>query len=179
MARCRLSVPKPPVKASRREQTTRFGLKLNGMFQRYTVCRCTINDFLRFKLHLRPKTTSSAGVTHSLPALPENKTIIDLFADFMRYLYACTKAYIQETHANGADLWASLESVGRIEFVLSHPNGWEGAQQGQMRTAAIQAGLIPNTSEGRGRVHFVTEGEASLHFCIQSGLMPDDAKVYP
>lgn len=95
----------------------------------------------------------------------------------MRYLYACTKAYIQETHANGADLWTSVEDLGRIDFVLSHPNGWEGAQQAQMRTAAVQAGLIPDTNDGRERVQFVTEGEASLHFCIQSGLTTDSMKV--
>ncbi|KAF9465198.1 hypothetical protein BDZ94DRAFT_415086 [Collybia nuda] len=129
-----------------------------------------------FKLHLRPKTTSSAGVTQSLPPLPPNKTVVDLFADFMRYLYACTKAYIQETYSNGADMWSSAESLGRIDFVLSHPNGWEGAQQAQMRTAAIRAGLIPDTIDGRERIHFVTEGEASLHFCIQSGLTTDSMK---
>jgi hypothetical protein len=86
----------------------------------------------------------------------------------MRYLYDCAKTYIRETHASGADLWTSIEH--RIEYVLTHPNGWEGGQQAKMRTAAILAGLIPDTDEGRGRVQFVTEGEASLHFCIQSGL---------
>ncbi len=29
------------------------------------------------------------------------------------------------------------------DYVLSHPNGWEGTQQSQMRSAAILAGLIP------------------------------------
>ncbi|KAF9465196.1 hypothetical protein BDZ94DRAFT_1307345 [Collybia nuda] len=129
-----------------------------------------------FKLHLRPKTTSSSGITHSLPALPENKAAIDIFVDFLQYLYACTKIYIQDTHANGVTLWNSVENLGRIEFVLSHPNGWEGAQQAQMRTAAVRAGLIPDTTAGHERVRFVTEGEASLHFCIQSGLMTDDMK---
>jgi hypothetical protein len=117
---------------------------------------------------MRPNTTSSSSVTEKIPPLPSNKSVIDLFADFMRYLYDCAKTYIQETHASGADLWASVEH--RIEYVLTHPNGWEGGQQGKMRTAAILAGLIPDTDEGRARVQFVTEGEASLHFCIQSGL---------
>ncbi|KAG5644294.1 hypothetical protein DXG03_008712 [Asterophora parasitica] len=121
-----------------------------------------------FKLHLRPTSDESASVTHKIPPLPKNKTVLDVFADFLSYLYKCARTYIHETHANGPDLWASFQN--RIEFVLTHPNGWEGAQQAKMRSAAVRAGLVPDTREGRSRVHFVTEGEASLHFCIQSGL---------
>ena len=57
-----------------------------------------------------------------------------------------------------------------MQFVLSHPNGWEGAQQAKMRRAAIQGGLIPDTNEGKSRIRFVTEGEASLHACVLNGL---------
>jgi hypothetical protein len=39
-----------------------------------------------------------------------------------------------------------------------------------MRQAAVQAGLISDTEQGRSRVAFVTEGEASLHFCLSNGL---------
>jgi len=47
-----------------------------------------------------------------------------------------------------------------------------------MRKAAIMAGLIPNTDSGRSRLTFVTEGEASLHFCIQSGLITKSVEVF-
>ncbi len=100
---------------------------------------------------------------------------MDVFADFLSYLFSCAQNYIRETHANGDSLWASVED--RIEFVLSHPNGWEGLQQGKMRQAAVQGGLIPNTSSGHARVQFVTEGEASLNFCIQSGLTTETTRV--
>ena len=96
-------------------------------------------------------------------------------ADFFQYLYQCAKSYIVDTHANGVELWTSVDQ--HIEFVLTHPNGWGGAQQAQMRKAAIQGGLVSDTSEGRARVHFVTEGEASLHFCIQNGLTTDAMRV--
>jgi hypothetical protein len=130
---------------------------------------------------MRPKSMSSeaspdGSVTHKIPSLPNGKSVIVLFADFMRYLYDCTKTYIQDTHASGEALWASVEN--HIEYVLTHPNGWEGAQQEQMRKAAILAGLIPNTIEGRARIQFVTEGEASLHFCIQNGLTTQAMKVF-
>ncbi|KAF8989888.1 hypothetical protein BDQ17DRAFT_1547414 [Cyathus striatus] len=120
-----------------------------------------------FKLHLKPKKMSSGEM---IPPLPTNlnKTIIEIFADFMKYLYQCTGDYIKETHGNGGSLWSSVEN--RIHFVLSHPNGWEGPQQNQMRRAAVLAGLVPDMTAAQDRISFVTEGEASLHFCIQNGL---------
>jgi len=104
-----------------------------------------------------------------------NKTIVDVLADFLKYLFDCASAFIQDTHANGPDLWASVEK--EIDFVLSHPNGWEGIQQSQMKKAAVLAGLIPDTRLGHSRISFVTEGEASLHFAIQNGLPEGALKV--
>ena len=66
------------------------------------------------------------------------------------------------------NLWEKLEPT--TEYVLSHPNGWEGGQQTLMREAA-------DTEDGRSRLSFVTEGEASLHFCIQNGLTTEPNKV--
>lgn len=121
-----------------------------------------------FKLHLRPKTDTSRNIANQIPPLPLNKTIVDVLADFLKYLFNCASTFIQDTHANGPDLWASVEK--EIDFVLSHPNGWEGIQQSQMKKAAVLAGLIPDTRLGHSRISFVTEGEASLHFAIQNGL---------
>ena len=95
--------------------------------------------------------------------LPKGKTIIDVFADFMRYLFDSTKALFKATEPSGELRWASVSDS--IELVLTHPNGWGGPQQMQMRTAAVQAGIVPDTPVGRSRVHFVTEGEASFNFC--------------
>ncbi|KAJ7652890.1 hypothetical protein B0H17DRAFT_1101242 [Mycena rosella] len=115
-----------------------------------------------FKLHLRP--------TRETPIhpLPHRKSATSVLADFLRYLFECTKTFIEQTHPNGRDLWLSLENS--IQFVMAHPNGWEGKQQNQMRDAAIVAGLISTSEAEHDRLRFVTEGEASLHFCIQNGL---------
>ncbi|KAF9047806.1 hypothetical protein BJ165DRAFT_1403442 [Panaeolus papilionaceus] len=121
-----------------------------------------------FKLHLRSKVGAGRTVTNEIPPLPLNKTVNEVFADFLRYLLECASSYIQSTHANGADLWSSVKN--QIDFVLSHPNGWEGTQQSEMRKAAVLAGLIPDNVNGHSRLSFVTEGEASLHFSIQNGL---------
>ena len=117
----------------------------------------------------------------NIPDLPPNKTAIQVLADFMKYLYQCTRTYIEETHigfsstadASNPGMFDTLEKEGQIDFVLSHPNGWEGAQQEQMRRAALLAGLVPSEEDAGSRISFVTEGEASLHFCLRSGLGVD------
>ena len=110
-----------------------------------------------------------------IPPLPPNKTVVQVFADFLAYMLKCASSYIQDTHANGSRLWNSVKDD--IHYILSHPNGWEGTEQNQMRQAAVLAGLIPDTPAGHSRVDFVTEGEASLHFVIQNGVLADALQV--
>ena len=75
----------------------------------------------------------------------------------------CCESFIKEVHPTYASSWNELaETAG---FILCHPNGWGGSQQERMRKSAIKAGLVPDTEDGRNRVQFVTEGEASLHYC--------------
>ena len=95
--------------------------------------------------------------------LPKGKTIIDIFADFMRYLFDSTKALFKSSEPSGELRWDSIS--GSIELVLTHPNGWGGPQQTHLRNAAIKAGIVPDTPTGHASVHFVTEGEASFNFC--------------
>lgn len=114
-------------------------------------------------------------VGSELPPLPLNKSCIEVFADFLTYLFQCASRFIKDAHANGENVWSSVQKD--IHFVLSHPNGWEGFQQSQMRKAAILAGLISDSPDEHARITFVTEGEASLHFAIQNGLSAQDIKV--
>ena len=95
--------------------------------------------------------------------LPKGKTIVDVFADFMDYLFDSTRTLFKESEPTGELIWDSVSD--NIQLVLTHPNGWGGPQQTQLRTAAIRAGIVPDTPAGRSRVHFVTEGEASFNFC--------------
>jgi hypothetical protein len=74
-------------------------------------------------------------------------------------------------------LWSTLEFD--IMYVLTHPNSWGGPQQVQIRRAAILAGLIPGNEGGHSRIVFVTEGEASLHFCLSNRLTLDGNGVRP
>lgn len=126
----------------------------------------------RWKLHLRPKNLALSQVNDDdIPMLPQSKSAVEVLGDFMKYLYQCAQSYIQDTHASGQELWRSVED--HIDFVLTHPNGWEGAQQTQIRRAAVLAGLVPDTEDGQSRIQLLTEGESSLHFCIGNGLTTD------
>ena len=115
-------------------------------------------------MHLRPpRLAAEQGFdARKLPPLPRNKSAIDVFADVLHYLFDATKRYIQERQ--GVDMWNSVEDD--IHFILSHPNGWEGRQQSEMRRAAVTAGLVATEAQAVEQVGFVTEGEASLHFCL-------------
>jgi hypothetical protein len=122
-----------------------------------------------FKLHLRSKYGEGKTLHPNVPPLPPKKTVVDVFADFLRYLLDCSEAYIREAHPNGHNVWSGAKDD--VHFVLSHPNGWEGKEQSQMRKAAVKAGLVPDNPGGHARISFVTEGEASLHFAIENGVL--------
>lgn len=145
----------------------------------FVFVQSTHNQFLicqpRFKLHLRSKYGKGKKLDPNVPPLPPNKTVVDVFSDFLSYLLSCAATYIKDTHPNGANLWETHRND--VHFVLSHPNGWEGKEQSQMRQAALKAGLINDTPEGHGRVSFVTEGEASLHFAIENGVLSQAMEV--
>ena len=130
---------------------------------------------LRFKLHLRSRFGVGRNINSQIPPLPPNKTVVQVFADFLSYMLKCASSYIQDTHANGTGLWNSVKD--NIYFILSHPNGWEGSEQNQMRRAAVLAGLVPDEPSGHSRVDFVTEGEASLHFVIWKRVLSDAMQV--
>ena len=95
--------------------------------------------------------------------LPWRKTIIDVYADFMHYIFDCASEQIKAAEPNGEIKWNSISNS--IELVLTHPNGWGGPQQVKMRDAAVKAGIVPDTPAGHASVHFVTEGEANFTFC--------------
>jgi hypothetical protein len=107
--------------------------------------------------------------------LPKGKTIIDVCADLLSYLFESAKDQFKDYEPNGNLRWSRVSD--NIELVLTHPNGWGGPQQTQLRAAAIKARIVPDTPSGHSRVHFVTEGEASFHFCATSTQAGRDLKV--
>ncbi|KAJ8092572.1 hypothetical protein PM082_006897 [Marasmius tenuissimus] len=120
-----------------------------------------------FKLKLFKKDT----LPHeALPVLSQedNIPLVTIFSDFLRYLFGAARNHVKASKPEGENRWNELQETA--EIILPHPNGWDGPEQSVLRRAAIDAGLIPDTREGHERLHFVTEGEASLHYCISNGL---------
>lgn len=97
--------------------------------------------------------------------LPDGKSIVDLLADFVRYLFDSAIIHIKEAEPTGDILWENFGPA--VELVLTHPNGWEGHQQEVMRKAVVQAKIF-NKEEAFSRVSFVTEGEASFNYCVNN-----------
>ena len=151
---------------------------MNGELKEESDFVC-LQDAVRWKLHLRAKHLASSHIKdEDIPPLPKGKSAVQVLADFMQYLFSCARNYIIESHASGATMWKSLEN--NIEFILTHPNGWEGSQQQEIRHAVKIAGLIPGKKKKRaGRIHLVTEGEASLHFCVNDILASDSLSTLP
>jgi len=121
---------------------------------------------------LSPSDLSAAMVDQMSMELPKGKTIIDVFADFMRYLFDSTETLFKSSEPN-----VRWDSISTIELVLTHPNGWKGPQQNQLRIAAVKAGLIQDTPTDHARVHFVSEGEASFNFCATNTQAGENLKV--
>ena len=76
---------------------------------------------IRWKLMLSPTEPSAAMKDQMSTLLPRGKTIIDIYADFIRYLFDSTKALFKTSESNGERRWNRVSN--NIELVLSHPNG--------------------------------------------------------
>lgn len=134
----------------------------------------TVMDRFKLLLGQRRPAAEDPGVPRTnLPA--SKRDLVDVFADFYAYLYDRARNYIVETHANGSLIWDSIK--GDTDFILTHPNDLGGSQQSVLKRAAAKAGLVPMSPAGFARIQCVTEGEASLHYCISSGLIADAITV--
>jgi hypothetical protein len=101
--------------------------------------------------------------TSAIPPLPAGTTVDIIFTDFLRYVKQQVQEYITHGHGNGDQIWSIL--YPNMTVVLTTPNGWEGAQQQKMRTAATRAGLV--NAQGARRIRFVSEAEVRTNPLIR------------
>ena len=52
-----------------------------------------------------------------------------------------------------------------MDVVIAHPNGWGLKEQDFLRKAAVAAGYA-TSQNAQSQIKFVSEAEASVHFCI-------------
>ena len=126
-------------------------------------------------MYLRPRGEQLDTNGLKIGELPPKKTAEEVMGDFLHYLVESTGQYITNSHTEDNDLWAQVKDDAI--FVLGHPNGWTGHSQQRYRKSAILGGLVPDTPEGRKRIKFVTEGEASALACLSGGLGPRSLNV--
>lgn len=100
--------------------------------------------------------------------LPYNVTVEQIYADFLRYLVAHTRTYFEARTNNGEAVWRDL--IRKADVVIAHPNAWGLREQNVLRRAAIRADVVSPNDAG-AQIHFVSEGEASVHFCMSYGNM--------
>jgi hypothetical protein len=107
-------------------------------------------------------------------ALPPGVAVETIYNDFLQYLLKNTRAFFETRTPNGTTIWQQL--IDSAEFVIAHPNAWGLREQHVLRRAAIGADYAPIT-QADSRVRFVSEGEASVHFCIVHGNLATKLKV--
>ncbi|CAE6460917.1 unnamed protein product [Rhizoctonia solani] len=115
-----------------------------------------------FKLHLHPKDLRTKHKL-ALDPLPRGVNLSTIYADFLRYLLEHTRKCFEATIINGPDVWRT--HLLNMDFIIAHPNGWGTREQAFLRTSAVVAGYT-FAEHAFDRIHFVTEAEASVHFCI-------------
>ncbi|CAE6471327.1 hypothetical protein ACGC1H_005400 [Rhizoctonia solani] len=115
-----------------------------------------------FKLHLHPKDLRAKHKL-ALDPLPYGVNLSTIYADFLRYVLEHTRKCFETTIINGSEVWQAHSQ--NMDIVIAHPNGWGVREQAFLRTSSVVAGFT-FAENALDYVHFVTEAEASVHFCI-------------
>ncbi|KEP53958.1 heat shock 70 kDa protein 12A [Rhizoctonia solani 123E] len=117
-----------------------------------------------FKLHLHPRdmqTKHELKLDHV--ALPPGVSLRQIYSDFLGYLLNHTRTYFEDRILDGKSIWERHSPA--MEVIIAHPNGWGLREQHFLRQATTEAGFSTSDQASR-KIRFVTEAEASVHFCI-------------
>ncbi|KAG8792442.1 hypothetical protein FRC12_006089 [Ceratobasidium sp. 428] len=131
-----------------------------------------------FKLHLHPPNLKAKhGLT--LEVLPADVSLSQIYADFLGYLLQHTQQFFEDRIVDGKAIWEAHKPT--MDVVIAHPNGWDIREQSFLRAAAVKANFA-SAKEASHRIHFVSEAEASVHFCtyyteLGARLKPGDSFV--
>ncbi|KAG8712295.1 hypothetical protein FRC11_000513, partial [Ceratobasidium sp. 423] len=115
-----------------------------------------------FKLNLHPD-DMRARHDLRLELLPPGVPLRQIYSDFMGYLLLNTQSYFEDRIVDGRRIWQRYKP--EMDVIIAHPNGWGIREQTFLRNAAVDAKLV-GASQAASKIRFVTEAEASVHFCI-------------
>ncbi|KAF8755230.1 ATP binding [Rhizoctonia solani] len=119
---------------------------------------------------LLPHIEEEAKIT---TALPPGVNLGQIYADFLRYLLKYTQEYFEDRILDGKSIWERYSP--NMEVVIAHPNGWGLREQTFLRKAAVDAGVSAH-EQAQKNIRFLTEAEASVHFCIHHTNLGDRLK---
>lgn len=115
-----------------------------------------------FNLHLHPSDLR-AKCNQAIEPLPFGVPLLQVYSDFLRYLLRHTQPFFEDRILDGRLIWQRYHK--NMAFVIAHPNEYGIREQVFLRSAAVAAGFT--TSENAAsHINFVTEAEASAHFCL-------------
>ncbi|KAF8606754.1 hypothetical protein BDV93DRAFT_468345 [Ceratobasidium sp. AG-I] len=115
-----------------------------------------------FKLHLHPDAMKQKHNLKVQP-LPRNVDLLTIYTDFMVYLMKHTQDFFESRILDGRKVWA--ENSASMSIVIAHPNGWTVKEQNFLRKAAVAAKYTTHAN-AHSQIRFVSEAEASVHFCM-------------
>ncbi|CAE6451832.1 unnamed protein product [Rhizoctonia solani] len=117
-----------------------------------------------FKLYLHPAHMRADNI--KLDPLPSEISLSQIYSDFLGYLFRQTREYFEDHIIDGKSIWEKY--MPTVEVIMAHPNGWHAREQSFLRNAAVKSGVFnrPGATVANN-IQFVTEAEASVHYCIQ------------
>lgn len=107
--------------------------------------------------------------------LPRGKSLLDIFSDFIRYLFDSARYFIKESEPCGDVLWATIER--NINLILSHPRRWGGRELEFLRRAVVHASVL-TAEEAITRISFITEEQATFNFLVTHTTSGELLKVW-
>ncbi|CAE6502943.1 unnamed protein product [Rhizoctonia solani] len=126
-----------------------------------------------FKLNLHPDTIRQRHGIQIQP-LPAGVSLLAIYTDFMVYLLGHTRSFFEGRIIDGRKVWADHHE--EMVVIIAHPNGWGLREQNFLRQAAIAAQYV-SESKARSHIQFVSEAEASVHFCMIHGNLSNHLKT--
>ncbi|KAJ1304914.1 hypothetical protein OPQ81_006048 [Rhizoctonia solani] len=129
-----------------------------------------------FKLHLQPEDQRKKDI--KLDPLPLGISLGQIYSDFLEYLLKHTKSFVETSPDRiplGKEIWEKYNST--VELVIAHPNVWSTVEQDFLRRVAIDSGFVDADKASR-QVQFVTEAEASVHYCIHHSSLRDKLELF-
>jgi hypothetical protein len=103
------------------------------------------------------------NTSQNCQALPPGISLIQIYSDFLSYLLKHTQAFVERRILLGRHMWEKYNST--MQITIAHPNGWGTPEQDFLRKAIVNTGFVSEDSASN-QVHFVTEAEASVHYCL-------------